>query len=331
MRTPLPRGPLSGYLIEALQGSPRELVAPPEPFDDPLEGDDFHLALYVCYQLHHRGFDDVDDRWEWSPSLIAIRRDLEDRYERALLAAVPRPPLGTDIASSLQALIDADPWPSLSQYLERDGTPEEFREFVIHRSIYQLQEADPHTWAIPRLAGPAKAALVMIQADEYGNGRYERMHSTLFEHAMRAFELDTTFGAYVDLVPGYTLATVNLMSLFGLQRRWRGAIVGHLAAFEMTSTTPNARYGNALRRFGYGPDATCFYDEHVTADETHARIAADDLAGAFARQEPALAADVLFGAAALLYVEGRFAERCLQAWADGRSSLEHALALPTSG
>ena len=40
------------------------------------------------------------------------------------------------------------------------------------------------------------------------------------------------------------------MSLFGLHRRLRGALVGHLAAFEMTSSIPNRRYGDGLRRLG---------------------------------------------------------------------------------
>ena len=46
------------------------------------------------------------------------------------------------------------------------------------------------------------------------------------------------------------------MSLFGLHRRRRGAIVGHLALFEMTSSVPNRRYADGLRRLGFGDDAT---------------------------------------------------------------------------
>ena len=38
----------------------------------------------------------------------------------------------------------------------------------MHRSAYQLKEADPHTWAIPRLSGSVKAALVEV---EWGAGR----------------------------------------------------------------------------------------------------------------------------------------------------------------
>ena len=47
--------------------------------------------------------------------------------------------------------------PSLSGYLERRGSLDELREFAVHRSAYQLKEADPHTWAIPRFTGASKS------------------------------------------------------------------------------------------------------------------------------------------------------------------------------
>jgi hypothetical protein len=160
-------------------------------------------------------------------------------------------------------------------------------EFLVHRSAYQLKEADPHSWAIPRLAGAPKAALVEIQADEYGGGRPERVHARLFADAMDALGLDSTYGAYLDHIPGVTLATVNLMSLCGLHRRLRGAITGHLALFEMTSSIPNRRYAAGLRRLGVeDPRALAFFDEHVEADAVHEQIAAVDLAGGLARMEP---------------------------------------------
>jgi hypothetical protein len=43
------------------------------------------------------------------------------------------------------------------------------------------------------------------------------------------------------------------------------------------------------------------------------------------RQDPALSADVIWGARALVELEGRFARRLLDAWADGRSSLRGRL------
>jgi hypothetical protein len=216
---------------------------------------------------------------------------------------------------------DADDAPSLSRYIEMRASLDEFREFLIHRSAYQLKEADPHSWAIPRLAGAPKAALVEVQADEYGGGDPDRVHATLFAQSMDALGLDSTYGAYVDRLPGTTLATVNLMSLFGLHRRWRGAIVGHLAAFEVSSPRPNGRYANGLRRLGFGPPTTTFFDEHVEADSVHENIATYDLAAGLARIEPELAGDILFGVRALLVLDGRFAELLLDSWRLDRSSL----------
>jgi hypothetical protein len=322
MRLPSPRGPISRFVIEALSHPAHEIGALHlNEADDPLTGDDVPLALYVMYELHYRSWDGVDDDWEWDPSLLRLRAGLEARMRRALLLAVPAPPPEDDVAAQITRMVEADDGPSLSRYLARQGTLDQFREFVQHRSAYHLKEADPHTWAIPRLADGPKAALVEIQGDEYGGGRPEWMHAALFARAMRALDLDDTYGAYVDRLPGATLAMVNMMSLFGLHRSSRGATVGHLAVLEMTSSEPMRRYGAALRRLGLGDDATTFYDEHVEADAVHEQIAAHDLAGGLARDEPAVARDIVFGAAAVIALEAAFARRLLDAWGAGASSL----------
>jgi hypothetical protein len=292
---------------------------------DPLADDDLHLALYVLYELHYRGFAEVDDRWEWDPGALALRARLEEIFEDGLQAALagwtaPEADARTmDLA--LRAIADADDGPSLSRHLERAGTLEQFHEFLMHRSAYQLKEADPHSWALPRLWGRPKAAMVEVQADEYGGGDPVRIHARLFADTLEAVGLDSTYGAHLDRLPGVTLATVNLMSYFGLHRRHRGRIVGHLALFEMTSSIPNRRYATGLRRLGVDDArATEFFDEHVTADAVHENIAAIDLAGGLAEQDPALLADILFGARALVELEARWATHLLAAWEDARSS-----------
>lgn len=121
-----------------------------------------------------------------------------------------------------------------------------------------------------------------------------------------------------------TLTTVNLISYFGLHRRWRGALVGHLAVFEMASVGPNTRYAAALHRLGFGPEATAFYDAHVVADELHQEIARRHLAGGLAAGDPLLAADVMFGARAIMATEEQFARHLLGCWAQDRTSLRRA-------
>jgi Iron-containing redox enzyme len=327
---PQPRGEISEALLAAL-ALPVHPLAAPEPATpaDPLADEDLQLALYCCYELHYRGLPGVADEWEWEPSLLALRRELEACFEAALAAAVPKPaapPAPEEMDLALRAIAEGDDGPSLSRHLERHATVEQLLEFVVHRSAYQLKEADPHSWALPRLDGAPKAALVAIQADEYGNGDEARIHARLFADAMDELGLDARYGAYVDHLPGPTLATVNLMSLFGLHRRWRGAIVGHLALFEMESSVPNRRYASGLRRLGFGERATAFFDEHVTADAIHENIAAVDLAGGLARQQPQLARDILWGAATLVALDARVARHVLGAWEDGVSSLRIALA-----
>lgn len=329
---PAPRGALSATVLDALARAPHELDAPAMPgSEDPLADDDLQLALYLLYELHYRDYAGVDPDWEWSPSLLRIRAELEDAYLGALSEAVPR---SDDVAPSsvgdaLFELARADDGPSLSRYLEARGSAEQLREFLIHKSAYQLKEADPHSWAIPRVEGAAKSAMLEIQYDEYGSGRPERMHSLLFAEAMEELGLDRSYGAYLDVIPGFTLATVNLTTLLGLRRSRRGALVGHLAMFEIGSAIPSRRYGNAIRRLGLAtPRAVDFFDEHVEADSVHENIAARDLAQGLAEAEPELAADILFGARALLAIDARFAERVLGRWEDGRTSLLAPTAVP---
>lgn len=326
-QVPQPRGPISSELLDRLR-APRHTIPALSPAprpDDPLADDDLHLALYVLYELHYRGFADVDVEWEWEPSLLALRRTLEDVFEAGLTAALGEPtpcvfePERMDIA--LREIAAADDAPSISRHIECLADSDQLHEALIHRSAYQLKEADPHSWAIPRLWGPPKAALIEIQADEYGGGRPERVHAQMYAEAMTAIGLDASYGAYLDRIPGVTLATVNLMSWLGLHRRWRGAIVGHLALAEIISSLPNGRWANGVRRLGFGPRATAFFDEHVLADAVHDNIAGVDMAGGLARQDPDLAGDVLWGARAFLLLDGRWARYVLDAWGAGRRSL----------
>jgi hypothetical protein len=326
---PQPRGDVSERLLAEIARPVQTLPAIPvlNP-RDPLGDDDLHLALYLCYELHYRGLPGVAPEWEWEPSLLALRRELEASFAAGLHAVVPPPAMPetpSEMDLALRAIADADEGPSLSRFFEREATLEQVHEFVVHRSAYQLKEADPHSWAMPRLHGAPKAALVQIQSDEYGGGRTERIHAQLFADTMDALGLDARYGAYVDVLPGVTLATVNLMSLFGLHRRHLGAIVGHLAVFEMTSSLPAARYARGLRRLGCGERATAFFDEHVEADAIHENVAAVDLAGGLARQDPALTQDILWGAATLVELDARFARHLLGAWEAGESSLRGEL------
>jgi hypothetical protein len=346
MRIPESRGPLSNALFALLAQAPAEagtgldglyhLAARQVAGTNDIIGDeDIQLALFCLYELHYSGLAGVSDDWEWEPALIRVRQLVEAPFEAALRTAahqaaadfeLPAGALTSDqVADVLFGLAATDTGPSVSRYVARKAGLDQLREFLIHKSMYQLKEADPHTWAIPRLSGRPKAALVEIQADEYGGGRPERMHSALFARTMRGLGLDVSYGAYVDAVPAVSLASVNLMSLCGLNRRLRGAITGHLAIYEMTSSQPNRFYGNGFRRHGFGADITHYFDEHVEADAVHEQIAGRDLAGGLVEAEPELLADVLFGATAAMALDGRLSAHLMSSWEAGASSLRAAV------
>ncbi|HWL96849.1 MAG TPA: iron-containing redox enzyme family protein [Nocardioidaceae bacterium] len=336
MRLPSPRGPMSRWCVDAMTGA-----SPPDTLDaatvglaevDPLTDDDVQLALWMLYELHYQGFDEVDPALEWEPRLLGARREIERRFEAVLRertdatvdAVVADSEGSADIAGALFGLCADDDAPDVLTHLHRSGDRSRLLELLAHRSVYQLKEADPHTWMMPRLRGAAKAALLEIQYDEYGAGRAEDIHATLFADTLEACGLDNGYGAYVEDAPGATLAISNTGSMFGLHRRLRGAAAGHFAAVEATSSLPSRRMSATLERFGFGAAATRFYDEHVEADAVHEQVATRGLCGSLVEQHPELRGDVFFGAAACLLVESRFAHAVLTAWQEGSPSLRRS-------
>lgn len=333
MQLPLERGPLSAGVIDALSGRADldgdrlvALVHDLPEHVDPTTDDDFHVALWVAYELHYLGFEDVAESWEWDPELIRVRRELESVFEAELrrrTADQVRRALEADgdVASRLFDLTEAFDGPSLARFIQREATREQFLEFMVHRSIYHLKESDPSSWVIPRITGKPKAALVELQYDEYGAGRPDRLHATMFGDALEACGLDREYGGYIDQVPGYTLASNNAMSLLGLNRRLRAAAMGHLGAFEATSSLPCRRFAGGIRRLGLDEKAAEYFDEHVEADAVHEQLALRDICAALVDQDPTLLTDVFFGAAVCLSRDVVTAAQMLSAWQRGESTL----------
>ncbi|MEU3522486.1 iron-containing redox enzyme family protein [Streptomyces sp. NPDC038707] len=317
-RLPRPRGPLSTALIANLRGT-----GPlPRPADagaaDPY-GDDLQLALYVCYELHYRGFAGVPAEREWDPELLRVRAALEERFLAALRADTP---VHDSLDEALGALlVEPAEGAGVAGFLHEEGELWQVREYAALRSLYHLKEADPHAWVLPRLWGRAKAAMAAVEYDEFGGGRADRVHARLFADLMTDLGLDTSYGRHLDAAPAEMLALVNQMSLFGLHRELRGALVGHFAEVEITSSPASRRLAEAMRRTGAGPAAEFFYDEHVEADAVHEQVVRHEVIGGLLAEEPELAPGIAFGIDATEYLEDRLARRLLADWRRGRTCL----------
>lgn len=327
-RLPEPRGTVSASVIAHLRGTGTGTLMPDGDGlarADPL-GDDLQLALYTLYELHYHGFAGVSDRHEWSPEVLRLRGAVEERFLTALRSATTRT---SDVDGLLAGLLrePVEDGGSVSRHLQRTGSLWQLREYAALRSLYHLKEADPHVWVIPRLRGRAKAAMVAVEFDEFGAGRAEDVHARLFAELMDDLGLDSHYGHYLDTGTAEALATVNLMSLCGLHRALRGALVGHFATVEVTSSPGSRRLAEAMRRAGAGRAAQRFYDEHVEADAVHEQIVRRDVVGGLLEDEPLLAPDVAFGIQATGLLEDRLGERLLAAWREDRTALRRPLAV----
>ncbi|RMI30435.1 iron-containing redox enzyme family protein [Nocardia stercoris] len=314
---PEPRGELSAAVVDALSGNRVRRL--PRPVDADPFGDDLHLALYTAYEPHYLGFTGVHPDREWDLRLLRLRARLERCFIEALRDAAGT---GRDLDTELDQLLAAPSVASgVSGFLRQEGRWWQVREYFAHRSIYHHKEADPYLWVVPRLRGQAKAALVAVEFDEFGGGRGDRVHARLFADLLDGASLDSSYLAYLDLVPAPMLAIVNMMSLFALHGRWRGALVGHFAAVEISSPPAAQRMVDALRAWDADPACVRFYAEHVVADAVHEQVLRRDVIGDLLRQEPGIGDELAFGIRATEFLEEQFERHLLRAWEAGRTSL----------
>jgi hypothetical protein len=320
---PEPCGPLSEAVIRALTvpHGPRPVPSTTDAraVSDPLGDRDFQLALWILYELHYRGFDGVDPALEWDPLLIAARLPMEQVFEDAIreLARVEEEPETSDeLAAALTRMTIGGGEPELAGYLARHATLEQFKDYLAERATYHLHESDPQSFVLPRVGGATKVALAELQYDEYGGGRPDRIHAGLYARALESVGLSTDITTHIDRAEATTLASVNTMSLFALNRRLRGASLGHLAAFEATSSVPCRLIADGARRLGLPEAVADYYDEHVEADSVHEQLAIRQICGSLVADEPELAPNTTSGAAACLSVDALAGDVLLARWRD---------------
>ena len=307
--TPKPRGSLSDALFEAMRTSPSSWdgVLGTEPDRD----DDAQIALWSLYEMHYRGFEDVGDDLEWQPELLLVRGTWSE-HSRPTSRALRGPGITSPFAETFFDYVASHEGRSLASFVQRDAKPTRYG------SCFGADHLPPEGVRPERVARPApgvgpQAALMELQYDEYGAGDPNRLHAHLFARGLEACGLGSGYGAYIDEVPGEVLEQNNAMSLFGLHRRLRGAALGHLAAFEATSSLPSRRMSQGLDRLGFPQEIIDYYDEQSkpTPCMNSSPCACVRHCWTPSRRDN----DVFFGAFTCLDLEDRFAGAMLEAWA----------------
>ena len=318
-RLPKPRGTLSERVFQAAREPAHETGSAGYLDVEPDSAEDAAITLWALYELSYRGFEDVDDAAEWDLDLLRVRRRLEADLEAQLRARWPGVPAydgegGAAFEEAFFRWVEEFEGPSLSRFVQRQATTEQVLDLLRLKSVYHLKESDPAAFVVPRLEVEARAGLMELQYDEYGGGRPDRLHAGLFARGMAAVGLRPDEGAYVDEAPTLVLEQNNAMSLFGLHRRLRGAAMGHLAAFEATSSLPCRRMAQGMERLGMATEMIDYYTEHVEADAVHEQLAVRNICAPMIAVDPAVEADIWFGAFTCLDQEARLAGQLLEQW-----------------
>jgi hypothetical protein len=205
---PRPRGPMTVALLDYLRRDPASTRVKPARLTwsgataEAVTDHDLQLALWLVYELPYRGLADVDDAWECHPGLVEVTEE----WEALLLDALVIVTASTSTAAGPDTTA---PTMAAGTGLVREATVDQFRELLVHRSVYYLKEAGPPTWA-SSVAGT--------------------MSPQLFRSLLTEWGLSTRYGHYLDCVPGITLLISNMISMFGRHRRLRSAMAGHFQA-----------------------------------------------------------------------------------------------------
>ena len=290
-----------------------------------------HRALYHLY-----------DQMMWSPieayrgnehdlTLAAVLARLEAGFQRSLdtLALPDAPPEDPqEFAAWLERLVlAAPPVPDtgLSAYLRDEASLGQLREIVAQRSLFFQREPDPWTMVVPSLRGPAKAGLIDVLLDEYGWGRHDQMHSTVYERLMERLGLDTAYDAYFDATVHQFLAVQNYQGMLARNRRLCRRMYGYIYLVEAESPQAMRTYLAAYDRLGVDdPDVREFYDLHVTADEDHQRVALEEMIVPVVRAEPEARFDIAAGVVGGQHLEHAFSQHLHACFTAGESALRGA-------
>jgi hypothetical protein len=300
---------------------------------DPEALDVAHRALYRMYSLAMWSPTDAPRHNEHDPTLSKVLRILEAGFERSLdrVELPGEPPQEAEAFATWleQLVLESPPFPDpgLGTYLREAATLGQLRDIVAMRSLFFLKEPDPWAMVIPSLRGPAKAGLIDVLLDEYGWGRYEHMHSTVYEVLMDRLGLDTAYDAYFDSTVPEFLAVLNYQGMLARHRRLCRRMYGYIYLVEAESPEAMRGYLAAYDRLGVtDPDIRRFYELHVSADEDHQRVALEEMIVPVVRAEPDARVEITRGVLGGQALEHAFSRHLRDRFTAGRSALRETSA-----
>lgn len=230
--------------------------------------------LYRINRLNLFWYDSLDRYTnERSPYLHQIRDRIENLWQAWELKQIDVDSLKQlDAKQALTERSQADLNPPLSdnsRYLQEEMTYEGYRYLLAIASFDGLIEASRLSRILGGAANEIQCTLIRVLLEEYGNGRFNRKHSTFFAKMMAELKLSTQPEAYFDLVPWQVLASINHNFLLTECKRYFLRYNGGLAYFEVAGPAIYRNYLAAATRLGLSEGAMGYWELHIKEDERH--------------------------------------------------------------
>jgi hypothetical protein len=291
--------------------------------------DQAHRTLYVLGAQSGWSPSDAVRENEHDLTLAAVRLELERAFEEQLARRAPLPEAPPEEPAAVRAwLLDLalerplHEGPSMGAFYRDHATLDQLREVVAQRSLFFLKEPDPWTMVIPSLHGRAKAGLIDLILDEYGWGRFDQMHSTVYEVLMGRLGLEQGYDHYFDQASWQSLAGLNFQAMMARHRRMCRRMYGYVFLVEASSPGSMKDYLAAYARAGIDdPEVLSFYELHIDADEGHSDVALNEVVMPVVRDEPDARADIARGVVEGRWIHSLFSKHLHECFSAGRSSL----------
>jgi hypothetical protein len=177
-----------------------------------------------------------------------------------------------DLKQALIERCEADLNPPLTpakRYLREALSLEGYRYLLAIASLDGLVEASRLSRILGGASNEIQAMLIRVLLEEYGNGRFQRKHSTFFAQMMTELELKTQPEAYFDLAPWELLASINHNFLLTERKRHFLRYNGGLTYFEIVGPSIYHDYMSAAQRLGLSEAAMGYWELHIREDERH--------------------------------------------------------------
>lgn len=206
-----------------------------------------------------------------------------------------------DAEAAKQALIErceADLEPPLSpsrRYLREQLSLQGYRHLLAIASLDGLVEASRMSRILGGASNEVQAMLIRVLMEEYGNGRFNRKHSTFYAQMMAELGLNTQPEGYFELAPWELLACINHNFLLTERRRHYLRYNGGLTYFEIVGPSIYRDYMTAAQRLGLSDTAMGYWELHIREDERHGQWMLHEVALPLVEMYPENAWEIVLG------------------------------------